>query len=109
VHWQCSLSALENFSKGRRLKDVTTCKILWTLLSLCEFKVSLIQLRAQLSINGGDTYLQLAQQENTDWQRNCQLELQEYKKETEILVCHQFTEHLQAMAYAGQAVLLHNL
>ncbi len=84
MHWQCSLSALENFSEGRRLKEVTTCKILWTLLTLCEFKVSLIQLRAQMSINGGDTYLQLAKQENTDWQCNCQLGFREYKKETEI-------------------------
>ncbi len=109
VHWQCSLSALENFSKGRRLKDVTTCKTLWTLLTLCEFKVSLIQLRPQMSIDRGHAYLQLVQQENTDWQCNCQLGLQEYKKETEILVCQPFTEHPQAMAYAGQAVLLHNL
>jgi hypothetical protein len=79
------------------------------LLTLCELKVSLIQQRAQMSINQGDTYLQLAQQENTDWQRNCQLGLQEYKKEREILVCQPFTEHLQAMAYAGRAVLLPNL
>jgi hypothetical protein len=33
-----------------------------------------------MSINGGDTYLQLAKQENTDWQCNCQLGFREYKR-----------------------------
>lgn len=120
-HWELQVVILGNLARTYRgLKNYDSALSMYEeleeLLSNHEGPRDYFLLGAEMSINRAEVYMQkgtttgyLQKGDTNDVEEYYKKALESYENATKVLVCHPFTDGLQARAYAGQAVVLHNL